>query len=57
MKPSLSIFVPLRDDPKISRLIRELEKQTYQDFELIVIDDSKRPVKCPKPGWTFITIT
>jgi len=37
----VSIIVPVKDDKRISNLIRALERQTFKNFEVLIADDSK----------------
>ncbi|RLI97821.1 MAG: hypothetical protein DRO99_02330 [Candidatus Aenigmatarchaeota archaeon] len=43
-RPKLTVFIPLRNDENVVRLIKDLERQSYKDFEVIVIDDTKEPI-------------
>ncbi len=45
-KPSISVVIPVfNDDGALKTCLRSLEKQTIQDFEIILVDDgSEKPV-------------
>ena len=49
--PHVSVIVPTRDrHDLLTRLLESLQQQTYDDFEIIVVDDgSAEPVIAPRP--------
>ena len=42
--PKVSVIVSAKDDKRLLRLIRRLEKQTFQDFEVLILDASKERI-------------
>ena len=42
--PKVSVIIPTKDRPKeLENMLLSLSKQTFQDFEIIIVDGNKVP--------------
>ena len=54
MTRHVAVVVPVRDDPRLTRCLDALARQTLPPVEVVVVDDgSRRPVD-PRPGVTVV---